>query len=45
MKVGVHQESELSLLLFIMVVDMVIENPREGLIMEILYADDLVLMS
>ena len=43
--VGVHQGSVLSPLLFAIVVDVVTENAREGLMKEILYADDLVLMS
>ena len=44
-KVGVHQGSVLSPLVFSIVVDVVTENAREGLMSEILYADDLVLMS
>ena len=44
-KVGVHQGSVLSPLLFAVVVDVVTENAREGLLNEILYADDLVLVS
>ena len=44
-KVGVHQGSVLSPLLFAIVVDVVTESAREGLMKEILYADDLVLMS
>ena len=44
-KVGVHQESVLSPLLFAIVVNVITENAREGLMYEILYADDLVLMS
>ena len=43
--VGVHQGSMLSPLIFAMVVDVVTEHAREGLLNEILYADDLVLMS
>ena len=43
--VGVHQGSVLSPLIFAIVVDVVTENAREGLMNEILYADDLVLMS
>ena len=43
--VGVHQGSVLSPLLFAIVVDVVTERAREGLLMEMLYADDLVLMS
>jgi len=44
-RVGVHQGSVLSPLLFAIVIDIVTENAREGLIHEILYADDLVLTS
>ena len=43
--VGVHQRSVLSPLLFAIVVDVATENAREGLMKEILYADDLLLMS
>ena len=43
--VGVNQGSVLSPLLFAIVVDVVTENAREGLIKELLYADDLVIMS
>ena len=43
MKVGVHQGSALSLLLFIMVMDVLTENVRDGSLMELLYGDDLVL--
>ena len=43
--VGVNQESVLSLSLFAIMVDVVTENAREGLIKKLLYADDLVLMS
>ena len=43
--VGVHQGSELSPLIFAIVADVVTEHAREGLLNEILYADDLVLMS
>ena len=43
---GVHQGSVLSPLIFAIVVDVVTEHTREGLLLnEILYADDLVLMS
>ena len=42
-KVGVHQRSALSPLLFIMLMDVLIENVRDGSLMELLYADDLVL--
>ena len=44
-QVGVHQESVLSPLLFAIAVDVISENAREGLMNEILYADDLVLMN
>ena len=44
-RVGVHQWSVLSPLIFAIVVDVVTEHAREGLLNEILYADDLVLMS
>ena len=43
--VGEHQRSVLSPLLFAIVVDVVTENAREGLMKEVLHADDLVLMS
>ena len=44
-KVGVHQGSVLSPLVFAIVLDVVTESAREGLLNEMLYADDLVLMS
>ena len=44
-KVGVHQESVLSPLLFAIVVDDITENARMGVVNELLYADGLVLMS
>ena len=44
-KVGVRQGSLLSPLIFSIEVDVVTEHAREGLLNEILYADDLVLMS
>ena len=44
MKVGVHQESVLSFLLFAIMIDEVSENARKGWIKQILYAKDLVLM-
>ena len=43
-KIGVHQKPVLSPLLFAIVVDVVTENAR-GVVNELLYADDLVLMS
>ena len=42
-KVDVHQGSALSPLLFIMVMDVLTEDVRDGSLMELLYADDLVL--
>ena len=45
LKVGVHQGSMLSPLVFAIVVDVVTESVRNGLMSELLYADDLVLMS
>ena len=44
-KVGVHQGSVLSPLLFDIVVDMTMESVRNCLISEMLYVDDLVLTS
>ena len=44
-RIGVHQGSVLSPLIFAIVVDVVTEHAREGLLNKILYADDLVLMS
>ena len=44
-KVGVHQGSVLSPLVFAIMVDVVKESVRNGLMSEMLYADDLVLMS
>ena len=44
-KVGIHQASVLSPFLFAVVVDVVTEFAREGALSELLYADDLVLMS
>ena len=43
-KVGVHQGSVLLPLVFAIVVDTVMESVRNGLMSEMLYADDLVLM-
>ena len=42
-KVGVHQGSALSPLLFTMVMDVLTEDVTDGSVMELLYADDLVL--
>ena len=44
-KVGVHQESVLSPLLFAIVVDIITENARRGVVNELLCAVDLVIMS
>ena len=44
-KVGVHQGSVLSPLLFIIVLEALSNAFREGLPMELLYADDLVLLA
>ena len=44
-KMGIHQECVLSPFLFAVVVDVVTEFAREGALSELLYADDLVLMS
>src|SRR5260221_1756421 len=44
-KVGLHQGSVLSPLLFVIVMDMVSKELREGLPWELLYADDVVLMA
>ena len=44
-KVGVHQGSVLSPLLFITVMDVLSEGVRRGLLFELLYADDLVIMA
>ena len=43
MKVGVHQGFALSPLLLIMLMDVLTEDARDGSLMELLYADDLVL--
>ena len=43
-KVGVHQGSVLSRLLFAILIDKVTKNARKGWMKQILYADDLVLM-
>ena len=44
-KVGIHQGSVLLPLLFAIAVDVIIENTRMGVVNELLYADDLVIMS
>ena len=44
-KVGVHQRSVLSPLLFATVVDVIAEKVIRGVVNELLYADDLFLMS
>ena len=44
-KVGVHEGSVLSPLLVAIVVDVVTENARKGVVNELLYADDLILIS
>ena len=43
-KVGVHEGSMLSPLLFAIVVDVITENARRGVVNELLYADDLVII-
>ena len=42
-KFGVHQRSALSSLLFITIMNVLIEDVRDGSLMELLYADNLVL--
>ena len=44
-KVGVHQGSLLSPLLFAIVVDVITKNARRGVVNELLYADDLGIMT
>ena len=44
-KVGVHQGSALSPLLFAIVVDVITESVKNGLMSEMFYADDLILTS
>ena len=43
MKTGVHEGSDLSPNLFIMVMDVLAEDVRDGSLMELLFADDLAL--
>ena len=43
--VGVHQGKALSPLLFAIVVDVVTNKKKEGMLQEILYADDIVLIA
>ena len=45
MKVGLHQGSVLSPLLFIIVMDVITREIQDGLPWELLYADDIVLMA
>ena len=45
LKVGVHQGSVLSPILFAKVVDVITKNARRGVVNELLYADDLVILS
>ena len=45
MKVGLHQGSVLSPLLFATVMDVVSSEERSGLPSELLYADDVVIMA
>ena len=45
LKVGAHQSSVLSPLLFAIVIDVMTENARNGVLHKILQADDLVLMT
>ena len=44
-KVGVHQSSVLSPLLFIIILEALSRNFKVGLLMELFYADDLVLLA
>ena len=45
LQVGEHKESELSVVVFAFVVDTITECARKSMINEILFADDLILMS
>ena len=44
-KVGLHQGSVLNPLLFVIVMEMISRELRAGLSLELLYADDLILMA
>ena len=44
-KVGLHQGSVLSPLLIVIVMEMISRELRAGLLLELLYADDLILMA
>ena len=44
-KVGLHQGSDLSPPLFVIVMEMISRELRAGLPLELLYADDLILMA
>ena len=44
-KVGVHQGLVLSPLLFVVVMEAPMQDVREGLLWQLLYADDLILMA
>ena len=44
-KVGIHRGSVMSPLLFAIVVDIITENARRGVVNELLHADDLACMS
>ena len=44
-KVGLHQGSVLTLLLFVIVMEMISRELRAGLPLELLYTDDLILMA
>ena len=45
MKVGLHQGSVSSPVLFVIVIEMISRELRAGLPLELLYADDLILMA
>ena len=45
MKVGLHQGSVLTLLLFVIVTEMISRDLQAGLTLEVLYTDDLILMA